>query len=567
MKALFAILLVGCASFNLGPSGNDDGGMGLSDGAAGGCMVSIAIKPMMPEAGDHVHAMAVVTNLDGVPTYNWTLDGSASTAYEALDDSAIGFDVPTAAMHTVDLTITGTTSYCPQAFLQVDVGAGSGAMALYRLRVVAPSDLAPPFETELLVRAGTPTPRDVALDPGEDLPGTVTSGTMGVPAYLEFVPSSGPPIETFSTMMTGAFDARVALVPYQVLVVPEIPGFAPRSFAWTPGSPASFAVDAGGPITGTVLAPGGGPLANAQVQLASNGVPSTIATTAADGSFTILASFAAGSSVSVSVIPPASSGLARLAATTTLAQPLAISYNAATPCDLAGAAVQRSGVAQPGAQVTIVGTVGIAGMIGNTFATGTVNVTATTTGSGVLPSTPVPRASLSAIVEVAAGDLAVATLDTSTCAAQTIVAPPPVANTGVVVAGTTPLPNARVEATPTGTLALATLVPIDAMTAADGSFTLPLASGASYDIRVNDLRGAPFEVPDVTMAPTSIVLGAALAIDGTVSVLGGASNVAGAAVELLCASCTGVDADRPITQTASDVQGHYELSVADPGSM
>jgi|HubBroStandDraft_6_1064221.scaffolds.fasta_scaffold34822_3 hypothetical protein len=564
--ALLAIALVGCGADAFSPSvdaGTSDGAM-TSD-AGGPCEVSIAITPANPEAGDHVHAMAVVTNLLGVPTYTWTVDGVGSTAYEAPDDSAIGFDVPIAAMHTIDLAITGTISFCPPASLPVDVGAGSGATALYRLRVIAPASyLAPPYETEVLVRAGTPTPRDVGLDPGEDLPGTVTSGTTGVPAYLEFVPSSGPPIEAFSALMTGAFDARVALVPYQVLVVPEIPGFAPRSFAWTPGTPASFAVDAGTTINGSVLAPGGGPLANAQVQLASNGVPSTIATTAADGTFSVLAAFSSGP-VSVSVTPPAGSGLARLAATTTLAPPLQIAYAAATSCDLAGDVVQRGGVAQAGAQVTIVGTVASAGTIGGTSATGTVNVTTTANASGVLPSTPVPRASLQAIVQVATGDFAVAALDTSGCAAQTIVAPPQVANAGIVAVGTTPLANARVEATPAGTLALATLVPIDAMTASDGSFTLPFASGAAYDVRVNDLRGAPFAALDVATVPASITLGSGLVIEGKVSVLG--SVVTGAAVELLCASCTGLDADRPIMQTATDTQGQYELSVADPGSM
>ena len=51
-------------------------------------------------------------------------------------------------------------------------------------------------------------------------------------------------------------------------------------------------VDAGtSTATGTVLDRGGGPLANAQVQLEQLGVPSTIATTAANGTFTVHTTF------------------------------------------------------------------------------------------------------------------------------------------------------------------------------------------------------------------------------------------------------------------------------------
>ncbi|HEY1817491.1 MAG TPA: hypothetical protein VGG74_34360 [Kofleriaceae bacterium] len=560
-----ALVLAGCSSFDANGIGGD-GAVGNND-AAGGCTVTIALTPTMPVVGDHVHAAAVVSGLVGVPTYSWTVDGSASVAYEAPDGSAIGFDVPVPATHEIDLSITGTTSYCAPASTTFDVVDGSGATALYRMRVLPPPGVAAPFEGDILVRAGTSLTRDVPLDPGEDLPGSVTSGAIGVPAYLQFVPASGPPIEAFSAMTTGAFDTHVALATYQVIVVPEIPGLAPRGFAWSPSQQATFAVDAGQPIAGTVTV-GGSPLAGAQVQLASSGVPSTIATTAADGSFSVLASFGSGAAVTVSVVPPATSGLARMSASTTLAPPLAIAYSAATPCDLAGATIQRGGVAQPGAQVTIVGGIGTVGTIGGTQASGAVLATVTANGTGVLPSVPVPRAAgLHAIVQIASNDLAVATLDTSACSVSTIAAPAEVANAGTVAAGSAALANARVEATPAGSLALATLVPVDATTGSDGSFMLLLASGATYDVRVADPRGAPFGAIGVSSVPATIALAPPLVISGTISVLGGPGTVTGAAVEVLCASCSGVDAERPIAQAASDAQGHYQLTVADPSSM
>jgi hypothetical protein len=103
------------------------------------------------------------------------------------------------------------------------------------------------------------------------------------------------------------------------------------------------------------------------------------------------------------------------------------------------------------------------------------------------------------------------------------------------------------------------------MTDSGGNFALALAAGGSYDVRIADSRAAPYLAPSVASIG-SIALAAGLAITGTVSVDGGA-DVAGAAVELLCASCTGVDADRPIAQAATDVHGGYALTVADPGSM
>ncbi|HEX4453191.1 MAG TPA: hypothetical protein VH143_20105 [Kofleriaceae bacterium] len=572
LAALASIALAAC-SFGANASETTDAlpasdGGGLLDGGAG-CQVSIAYTPTTPQVGDHVHASAVVSGADGVPTYAWTLDGSAWTEYEAADGSAIGFDATTAGTYALTVTLGDFTSSCAQGQVDVPVIDATGPDALYRLRVVTGSDVAPPFEAALVVHAGTPAERDVELEPGEPVTGAIANGAAGVPAYIQFVPSSGgPAIEAYAAM-TGAFTVRTAIgVMYVVNVVPEVSGLAPRSFAWTYPMPASFALDAGQAITGSVLAPGGGGLADAQVELASGDLPSTIATTAADGSFTALATFTAGSQITATVVPPPTSGLARLAATSTfdLSTPLQIVYGAATPCDLGGDSVQRGGVGQAGAQVTIVGAASTAGTIGGVAATGSVFAAATANASGVLPSLPVPRATgLHAVVQLAANDVAVAALDTSTCAAQPIVAPAEVVNTGTVTLGGTPLANVRIEATPVGLLAAATLTPVDVMTGADGSFSIALAAGGSYDVRVGDPRAAPFAEQNVASIG-SIALAAGLAITGTVSVDGG-GVVPGAAVELLCASCTGVAADRPIAQAATDTHGGYVLTVSDPGSM
>jgi hypothetical protein len=37
-------------------------------------------------------------------------------------------------------------------------------------------------------------------------------------------------------------------------------------------------------------------------------------------------------------------------------------------------------------------------------------------------------------------------------------------------------------------------------------------------------------------------------------------------VQLLCASCTGLEASRPIAGTATDAASHYRVAVPDPGT-
>jgi hypothetical protein len=43
--------------------------------------------------------------------------------------------------------------------------------------------------------------------------------------------------------------------------------------------------------------------------------------------------------------------------------------------------------------------------------------------------------------------------------------------------------------------------------------------------------------------------------------------VIGASVQILCATCTGLDATRPIAETATDTVSRYRIAVPDPGTM
>ncbi|MEO6772186.1 MAG: hypothetical protein ABI467_04080, partial [Kofleriaceae bacterium] len=174
------------------------------------------------------------------------------------------------------------------------------------------------------------------------------------------------------------------------------------------------------------------------------------------------------------------------------------------------------------------------------------------------------------VIEVAAGDFAVAPLETTTCAAQSLAAPAALVATGTIESSShLALAGARAEAVPIGALALANLIPVQATSDAAGHFSLALAAGAHYALHFFDPggRGAPHDYPDETATgvPTEALLQAALAITGQVTVIGFPNPVANASLQILCGSCTGVAASQPIAATATDVTGSYRIAVPDPG--
>ena len=577
MRALaVAILLAGCAS-DFGPHGGDVDGGNPGDGASPGCL-RLVVEPGSPNVGDHVKVTAIV-NEAGVLDYHWRVDGVETTNYEAADHSAIGFDAPSpAAPHTVTVDLTPSdTCGGEQGNATVFVHDPNAATVMYRLRVIPPAELAPPQETLIVVQGHTDAQRPVLADPGLVLAGSVTSAATPIPAYVTFRPVAGP---GFGVVTTGTFSAHLQLLAHVVTVIPQDNALAPRMFMWTPAlGPNAFPVDAGTAVHGIVRDRSNNPLQNAQVQLEQLGLPSTIATTDSLGQFTARVAFDAIDPITAIVTPPATSGLPRLTATGNfdLAQQVQVSYAASpAPCSLAGTPVKRGGANQAGAIVTVVGTLAAtagavtAGVTAN--ATGTVHVVATAGGGGTLPAMLVPSASLDAVIQLAPADYAVAALDASTCAAQVLDAPPMIGASGVVVDPQMhPLVGARAEALPIGSLGSANLVPVQAITSTGGAYTLQLAAGAHYTVRFYDPggHGAPLAYPNLTGAglPATAQLEPAIALTGTVEVIGNSNAIENASVQILCADCTGVAASQPIAQTATDITGAYRVAVPDPGDL
>ena len=578
-RALACLALAACAG------GASDGKNPLTDARAGGdapvgCQVTLSFSPSIPHAGASIRGVASVTNPGGFSQYAWDVrfqNAAVTTMPAAADDSQVDFFAADPGTYVISVEVSGG-SFCEPALAYLNVLAPGAGVADYRLHAFPPASLAPPQDTIIEVDGGADAYRAVALDPGITPTVQLTDGTNPVSGYVRFVSATSPTasVEVYAGV-SGTITPRVLGQPYSVLVVPATNAVAPALLSWTPGMQ-QLVVPTGSVVTGSVLDASGVGLAGATVQLTANGVPSTIATTAANGSFSLREAFPTGATVTVDVTPPAGRGLPRLSATGVLdlSQGVHVSYasSLATTCDLSGTAVQRASTNQPGAQVTVVGTIANVGSVAcgttNATADGTVRIAATADGTGKLPTTLVPRASLSAVVQLAANDYAVSALDTTSCAAGAIAAPAGATSTGTITdASANTLGGVHVQAATTHELALAGVPATEATTDQNGQFTMTLASGGQYDLRFADPygRAASLVIPDVGAIPTSQSLPKALHLSGTVSVVGSANPVTGAALQLLCATCSGLAATQPIAEAATDHTSMFVLAVPDPGTM
>lgn len=592
MRHLAILVWLACAACagSAEDGGNTPGDAGTS-GDSNTCGNAITFNPFAPVADPvaPIRASVDIIGAPGVFTYDWSVtssvSGNVSFTMEASDNSQIGFIAAAPGFYTVSVSIDGPVpNGCSFASGTVNVTDPGANVDNYRLRTVPPSGIAPPQETIIQVLGGGDTSRNIALDPGLNASGTVrNAANQGIAAYVKFIPVAAPNAftELFSTN-TGTFSTKLIGQNHDVLVIPTSTALAPKMLSWTATTPPQFSLSVGPGtlVNGTVIGPGGAGFANAKIQLSSGGVPSTVGTTAADGSFSLRADFPANAMITVKVTPPNASGLPRLEAIGqfNLAQSMQVTYaTSLATCNLQNTPVRRAAANQPGAKVTIVASLsGVAGSVttGTTTANalGTVRAAATANSSGQLPSILVPRAPLSVVVELGTNDFAVDTIDTSTCAAQTIDAAAMTIPTGTARnSANAALSGVRVEATPLGVLALADAQTVIATTAQDGTFSLPLAAGGRYDVRFVDpfARGARLELRNIAPAgvPGNAVLPNALRITGKVSVAGSTQPIPNASVQILCATCSGIEAARPVAETATDSLSDYRIAVPDPGTM
>lgn len=561
-------------------------GCGTSSGDDGQpypCPVGLGFSPTQPVAGEGT-TIRVTAHVDAqdVVDYFWrvTFGGQDVTFMPAQDDrSQIDFRAAAPGIYDVSLDALINTHHCGGGMLAVNVRAPGGKRERFRLRIVPPrSFVAPPLEKLVPIDGGADVDLgSTTVDPGDLINPLVTSPDGPLPAYLRFSPYSAQDaiVEAFSD---GAGHATARVIPglYSVLVVPSVATAAPRRIDnWSSSNP-MLTVAAGAPITGSVHDPADAPLAGATVQLTIDGVPSTVATTAADGSFALRAA-GVGETV-VEVTPPAASGLPRLVATSStfdLGKPFQVRYaDSLAVTDLAGTRVLRQGAPVANARVVVVAALAAVGTVTagpQEAASGAVRIAASADAGGALPAMLVPAAAMSAVITAGPGDLAVAALDTRAGVPASLDAPAMASFvTAVVDVAGKHLPGAVIDAVPVGALAMAAAPTLHVVAGAAGTATAALAAGGHYDLRVRDPagNGAPIVVGDRTAGTiaASYPLPPAIVVRGTVKYAGG-QVLPNAAVQILCDQCSGLERAKPLAEASTDETGTYSLAVPDPGTL
>lgn len=575
---LAMLALAGCS---LGASSGDDD-----------CSTSLLVTPAgNPVVNTEVRVTAIIDNPNGgVPDVDWRVThDQLEVPFSGDGTMEISFIPDEAGVYNVEMTPSSSGSLCQSRTAQINVVTGQPGDVEVRLHVTPPGTVdVPPIDRRIVLPAGGATYAmgSVTLDTG-----AITAGTVGMQAYLRFIPGGQPGaiVETY-TNASGAYSARVQLTEHRILVVPTDPAFPPQTIADTIlTSTESYTLSEGVAISGTVLRPNGTPLQDAKVQVFQNDtggitVPSTIGTSAANGTFTLRAFTATGANARVVVTPPAGSGLPRLEAGSQgfdFANALAINYGTSIVTrNVSGTSVVRGG-ALANAKVTIAGTIPFssAGTIvagASAVANGFVRIPMTANSSGVLPSMLVPAADLYAVVEPAnaPGDAAVVEFDTTAAVPSTINAPAMTAISTTILHGADALDGARLELVPTGALGLAGVGPTVLYANEAGVISGSIASGAIYKAYFSDpsrrAGTSAYAMLDATTLQSITSLPDAVLITGTLQIQGQTNRIDGASVQVLCSSggdfvCDGVERDRPIGEDASDSQGTFAIAVTRPG--
>lgn len=588
--ALSTLLMVVAACGGDGASdddiNSDAGGVDGAPGDAIGCTVVVAFEPTMPVAGATVVARGDIFGSSGVTTWTWAVrkrETGVAVPFTPLAANSrdIQFDVDTSGIYDVSLVAGG--SGCQPFFGPLNVAQPGANTRAVRLRMVPPTSIAaPPQERMLVVLGGADfAAGTVTLDTGSIYPVAVRTPApqnAAVPGYLRFT-SRATPDAVIEAFADTSGNASVRLIPgrYDVLVVPSSSSLAPRVISdWDPLLQ-TLTIDGGTTLGGAVLDASGTGVGGARVSLVSGGVPSTVATTAADGTFSLR--WREGATIEkVTITPAAGSDLPRLDAQVEIGAMTAITvrHAAVSTSDVGNTLVRVGGTPAASTDVLVDLSLAMAGTIrdgGGTNvlaqATGSHRTTLRTDASGRLPSARLVDGT-GAVFITSAGPGARAALTLPL--GGIIDAAAPVAVSGRILRSVGGVRvGARVRATLTGSLAH-TGAPIPTtVTGADGRFTVSLAAGASYELVLSDPTADDASVTiDIASAATQDLndqtLPAALSISGEIRASGTSVGARSVGVAALChLACTGIDRSRPLGDAVTDALGHFIVAVPDPG--
>lgn len=580
LAVIIAIAGTGCGAEGSGDDvGNPDANP--NQDAPMFCQVDVFYDQSMPTAGVGVTigAQVLVSGVTGPFDYGWDVRDPSGAALPLTPDATsdvVRFPIETNGDYQVRVTVTPSFGeFCPTYDNPLFVQAPGANSTVWRIRLVPDETIpAPPQE---IVRSIPSSPSidigDIILDGGVAVNAEIHDGAAnGIGAYVRVTSAANLTVEAYADATTGALAMYIPVGPVDALVIPADSTIPPIRVPNWAGQ--TIDVSNGNAISGTVYDPTGAPLGGARVSLVVDGVPSTVATTAPDGTYTLRAR--TGGITQVTVAPTDASGLPRLVATFAAgpSTPLDITYDMAiTTRNLAGTVLQRGGTPMPGERITFVGSIGPAGSaaMGGTNATaaGDVLITAVAGAGGALPVTRAPTRPLTAVLIPTLMEAAVVPVDLTTAAPAAINAPAMAPLTARVVGplGET-IGGSRVIAIPVGPLAAATAAPAVGTTAGDGTVTLPVAPGGSYDVVVDDphrLWARQWVTAVGAGALGDVIVQPAMRVIGTIKQPGGNTGARSSAVAFYCYDCTGIAAERPVGESGTSSTGGFALVVTDPG--
>ncbi|MBK9030683.1 MAG: carboxypeptidase regulatory-like domain-containing protein [Myxococcales bacterium] len=505
-----------------------------------------------------------------------------ATTRRTTDGRDVDFVADQPGVYEVTLDVTGGSDACPTWVGDKNVrdpGAMAGSL---RLRFTPPASAGAPTQERLVVVPGGAdfAAGVLAIDPGESWAIVVRDGGgAAVPAYVRLTSRATPDatIEVI-TSAGGGERADLATGRYDALVIPLVDDLAPAVRTnWEPALGA-LQVAAGTTVAGTVHDAGGGPVVGARVSIAgaSDLAPSTVATTAADGTFAI--NWQARADATLVVAPPIATGLARLTAPLAgldLTTPLDVRYQAGHPVvDLGGVPVRAGGALAASGHVLFALDLGVVATVTDgvtaTMAEGHHRDRVAVDAAGRLAPYRATAGSGRAFVIGAPGPGAVALLDLAQ-PLSAIDAPASATLVGVTVdAAAAPVAGARLTATVDGDLAHLDAPTATAVAGADGRFTMALAPGATYQLAIVDPRA---RVAARRLAVSAIdgdlglvTLPPAVRVRGTVRLVGQSVGLPDVGVTALCGGCAGLDRTRPLGEAVSDVAGDFAVVVPDPSA-
>jgi hypothetical protein len=576
--------------------GDDEGG----DGGPS-CEIDLVVSPVSPVRGQQVAvtAQTTVDGLSGARSYSWSVSyGGQPVEFQVTSpDDQIAFATPEAGIYEIRVTGSVGGTPCSGASRDLNVLVPGARFEDYAVRVVPRDPLDAPAQEILIEVPGGANYSigTLTVSRGSSAAG-VLLGAAGTPlaGYLRAAPalvgpSPLPYTEGFAGA-DGAFELRLLAVTHDVLIVPELDSTPPALLAGVaPGAlDGEVALGGGIQVTGTVM-DGSDWVVGARVSLVVAGVPSTVATTAANGSFALRARV--GGPVSVTVTPVPGSGLPQLelapAAGSSVAgdSQIAISYAGAPDAQVSPTVRLRDGATPAaGARVTwIMQPVASAGTvtIGGTMhpARGVLRHTAQADGSGELAAELLPQAVYEVVIEPGPGAPAgesvrlVELVDLGAGAPSSFQLAAPAELTGKVVADGEPVAGARVAAVPRGVLAGVASAGDTATSDAGGVFRLDVAGAGAFELSV-DGRAAgraratlaeTSPVPGGSKSVGDVALGPTLRLSGDLA-LPGIGPLAGASLQLLCLDCGPDDGPRVVAEAMSDAAGNFLLLAPDPGT-